>query len=89
MFECFLELLDSGDDSNQNIPAQFQKIVRDTLDLKNDIEFGYAVTRSQMTYNDLLGSRAYQRAINRITAEENKRIREEIQAMKNRTPTTG
>ena len=59
------------------MPAQYSRIVSQTLDLKNDIEFGYTISRSEMTYNELLGSRAYQRAENKVKAEENERIRQE------------
>lgn len=83
----FLDLLESDDDTNQEIPAQFQRIIRETLDLKNDIEFGYAIRRTEMAYNDLLGSRAYQRAVNRITADENKRIKQEIATARARNGT--
>jgi hypothetical protein len=76
LFEVFYDLLsEDGDDDLRNVPLQFHRLVKDTFDLKNDIEFGYAVTRSEMSHNELLGSRAYQRASNRLTAEENERIR--------------
>lgn len=70
-------LSEDGDDDLKNVPVQFHHVIRETLDLKNDIEFGYAVKRSERTYNELLGSRAYQRASNRLTREENERIKTE------------
>lgn len=63
---------------------EYQRIVQNTLDLKNDIEFGYAYSRVQARYSDLLGSRAYQKALNRWQAEENARIKREMDAA-NRT----
>lgn len=81
MYEIFVDLLDidnEGDPEMSEIPAQFHRIIRETLQIKNDIEFGYQVNRSEMTHNQLLGSRAYQRASNHLKAAENARIREEM-----------
>jgi len=76
-------LFKSGNDSKK-IPVEYQRIVQKTLDLKNDIEFGYAYNLAQAGYTELLGSRAYQRALNRWKAEEDTRIRAEIEASKHK-----
>lgn len=62
------------------IPPQFNGIVRQVYDLRHDIDFGYAVNRSELTYSELLGSRAYQRAINKIEAVR-RELREEQDAL--------
>jgi hypothetical protein len=56
-----------GDDGY--IPAEYQRIIQQTLDLHNDLQFGYAFNREQASYTELLGSRAYQRAMNRFEAD--------------------
>lgn len=81
LFDIFYDLLTLTDgDEERVVPAKYQKIVRETVDLKTDIEFGYAYSLSQATHNQLLGSRAYQRALNRLQAEENARMRQERDA---------
>lgn len=59
------------------IPAQYHRIVQNTLDLKNDIDFGMAYNRVEAGYETLLGARAYQRAVNRFQRDLNDQIRRE------------
>ena len=68
LYDVFVALFSEGND-DEKVPAQYQRIVSQTLDLKHDIEFGYLIPRSEMTYTQLLGSRAYQRAVNHLKAE--------------------
>ncbi len=69
-------MFSEGND-DERVPAQYQRIVSQTLDLKHDIEFGYLIPRAEMTYTQLLGSRAYQRAINHIKAEHERLNRQD------------
>lgn len=75
LYEIFVALFSEGND-DERVPAQYQRIVSQTLDLKHDIEFGYQIPRAEMTYTQLLGSRAYQRAVNHLKAEHERSNRE-------------
>lgn len=76
LYEIFLELFDPDSPDDTPIEGQFQRIVSKTLDLKNDIDFGFTISRSEMTYTELLGSRAYQRALNKVKADIERERRE-------------
>lgn len=83
LFDVFYKLLTEEDSGDEDIPPEYVNLVRRTLDLKADIEFGYTIGRDQISLNELNASRAYQRAVSRMQAEENQRMREEAKTRGN------
>lgn len=77
-----MDLLDPERGDDIRVPAQYSRLVSAVLNTKLDIDFGYDIKPSETAHNILLGSRAYQRAINHIKGEENRRIREDIEQQK-------
>lgn len=67
--DVFYKLFDTDFPTDGLVPAQYQRIVQNTLDLRDELDFGFAFNRSQATYGELLGAKAYIRGKNRFLAD--------------------
>lgn len=70
-------MLNAEDSGGREIPEEHIYLVKQIIDRKHEIEFGYFYPGVEASAIELVGARAYQRAVNRIRAEENRRIRDQ------------